>query len=326
MRRETPAIRLCQVVTTQILAALALAAGADLRADGLQTFVTRLLQGRAGAVIVSDPNTGRILALWNPQSAFREAYPPGSTAKLVVSAAALEEKAILPSDTIFCRRVPRLLGESFHCVHAPTVSPFDLAGALAYSCNYFFSELSTRLSAPALAHWFSVFGFGTSGEEGSPGEVSIPDKPKGKALAALGELGVTATPAQVLLAYSAIATHGSVFSLIMPGQNKAPSLDRVVALHDSTFTVLRQGLRDCVVNGSCRAAAVAGVTVAGRTGTAPALDGSRATHAWFVGYAPAESPQIAVVVFLKRGTGGANAAPLAARILQRYFQRQPHTP
>ena len=209
----------------------ALAGAPDLRAaESLQTFINHLMTGKAGAVIVSDPRTGRILALWNPQTAFKEAYTPGSTAKLVVSAAALEEGIISPSEKIMCRRVPRLLGESFHCSHPPADQPFDLAEALANSCNYFFSELSTRLSSSALAHWYGVFGFGVAGEEAAPGEVLIPDKPRGKALAALGEQGVTATPAQVLSAYSAIAADGQVFGLIMPGQRKAPSLDRVVPL------------------------------------------------------------------------------------------------
>ncbi len=77
--------------------------------------------------------------------------------------------------------------------------------------------------------------------------------------------------------------------------------------------------------GSCRAAAVPGVAVAGKTGTAPALDGSHVTHAWFVGYAPADAPEVALVVFLKRGTGGADAAPLAAQILQPVFRpKAPH--
>jgi cell division protein FtsI/penicillin-binding protein 2 len=225
-----------------------------------------------------------------------------------------------------CRRVPRLVGESFHCSHPPAVAPFDLAGALANSCNYFFSELSARLSSSALAHWYAVFGFGAAGEEAPPGEVLIPDKPREKALAALGEQGVTATPAQVLLAYSAVAMHGKVFRLIMPGRREAPSIDREVPLRESTLAVLAEGLRDCVTKGSCRAAAVPGVTVAGKTGTAPAPDGSRVTHAWFVGYAPVDAPEVALVIFLKRGTGGADAAPLAARILRQYFAQKPHTP
>ena len=83
---------------------------------------------------------------------------------------------------------------------------------------------------------------------------------------------------------------------------------------------------DCVEKGTCRAAAVPGVTVAGKTGTGPALDGSRVTHAWFVGYAPVGAPEVALVVFLKRGTGGANAAPLAGRILKQYFAQKANTP
>jgi peptidoglycan glycosyltransferase len=327
MRRIAVAFQLCQVSGSLAFLLAALAGGADLRAaESLQTFVSRLVQEKAGAVIVSDPRTGRILALGNPQSAFQEAYPPGSTAKLVVSAAALEEGIISPSEKILCRRVPRLLGEAYHCSHPPAIVPFDLAGALANSCNYFFSELSTRLSSSALAHWYGVFGFGAAGGEAAPGEVLIPDNPRGKALAALGEQGVTATPAQVLLAYSAIAARGKVFRLIMPGQRKAPSLDRVVALRPTSFAVLTEGLRECVQKGSCLAAAVPGLTVAGKTGTASALDGSRMTHAWFVGYAPVEEPEVALVLLLKRGTGGADAAPLAARIFRQYFAQKPHTP
>src|SRR5208282_6671904 len=172
MRRISVAFQLCKSSGSLAILLAALAGGSDLRAaESLQSFVSRIFQGKAGAVIVSDPRTGRILALWNPQIAFKEAYTPGSTAKLVVSAAALEEGIISPSERIMCRRVPRLLGESFHCSHPPADQPFDLAEALANSCNYFFSELSTRLSSSALAHWYGVFGFGAAGEEAAPGEV-----------------------------------------------------------------------------------------------------------------------------------------------------------
>lgn len=327
MRGNSVSIRFRQAITGLVLILIILAGVPNLpAAESLQVFVNRLLLGKAGAIIVSDPRTGQILAVANPQSAFRETYTPGSTAKLVVGTAALEDGVISPSQSIYCRRVPRLLGESFHCSHPPAAAPYNMAEALAQSCNYFFSELSARLSAAALAHWYGVFGFGAAEEGEAAGEVDIPDKPRGKALAALGDSGVTATPAQVLLAYSAIAMHGNVFSLIMPGQQKAPSLDRVVTLHDRTFAVLARGLRDCVAHGSCQAAAIPGVSVAGKTGTAPAQDGSRVTHAWFVGYAPAESPQVAVVILLDHGTGGANAAPMAARILAHYFASKRHTP
>jgi cell division protein FtsI/penicillin-binding protein 2 len=327
MQRNSAVFQPYKFCGTLVVLLAALVGATNLRAAGnLQTFVSHLLPERAGAVIVSDPRTGRILAVCNPQSAFKEAYPPGSTAKLVVSAAALEEGVISPSERILCRRIPRLLGESYHCSHPPRDLPFDLAGALANSCNYFFSELSTRVSSSALAHWYAVFGFGVAGEEASPGEVLIPDNPREKALAALGEQGVTATPAQLLSAYSAIGVQGRVLRFIMPGQRKAPGLDRVISLRKSTLTVLMEGLRECVKTGTCHAAAIPDVTIAGKTGTARSLDGSHVTHAWFVGYAPADAPEVALVIFLKRGTGGADAAPLAARILSQYFAQKSHTP
>ncbi len=313
------------VVAAILLATLT--SGPNLRgAQNLQSFVSRLLSQKDGAAILSDPRTGRIIAVVNPQLGFDEAYPPGSTAKIVTSAAALEEGAIAPSETILCRRVPRLLGEAHHCSHPPAELPFDLAGALANSCNYFFSELSVRLSASALAHWYAAFGFGATDKTAPSDKVIISDNPRDKALAALGERGITATPSQVLLAYSAIPEQGKVFKLTPHGEYKAASLDRVIALKKETLSVLSEGLRECVTAGSCRAAAIPGVSVAGKTGTASAEDGSRVTHAWFVGYAPASDPEIALVIFLKRGTGGANAAPLAAQILREYFSERAHMP
>jgi hypothetical protein len=85
------AIQLCKFSGSVAILLAALACGSDLRAaEDLQTFVTHLMHEKVGAIIVSNPRTGRILAIWNPPGAIKEAYAPGSTAKLVVSAAALE--------------------------------------------------------------------------------------------------------------------------------------------------------------------------------------------------------------------------------------------
>lgn len=268
-----------------------------------------------------------MLAIWHPRTAFHHAFPPGSAAKLVESAAALEEGAISPSERIFCRRVPELLGEGYHCSHPAAEGPFTLASALANSCNYFFAQLSVRLSPEALAHWYKVFGFGSS--EGAwqahvtASRIHIPTDAAEKARAALGEGSVAATPAQLLLAYSAIATRGKVFQLRQSSDGQgAPVRLRRVRLQQRTLEVLAEGLEECVRSGTCQAAAVPGVRVAGKTGTATARDGSGATHAWFVGYAPADAPEVALVVFLERGTGMRDAAPLAGQILKYYFAQK----
>ncbi|MBI1983684.1 MAG: hypothetical protein HYS61_05755 [Acidobacteria bacterium] len=300
--------------------------------EDLQSFLDNLMTGRRGAVLVANPATGEILAVWNAKAAFGNTYPPGSTAKLVEAAALLEERKLAPAERLSCRGVPELLGESHRCSHPRVGFPFDLKTALAYSCNYFFSAMSVRLPASSLAHWYGVFGFGTPVEnqvsESNPGRVRIPEEAPRKALAALGEDTVLVTPAQLLLAYSAVATRGKVMRVRKPGKRTEdpPRPLRELDLRPETFDVLSEGLEACVQSGTCQAAAVSGVRVAGKTGTATALDRSGATHAWFAGYAPADSPEIALVVFLERGTGAHDAAPLAGEILRRYFQSEARKP
>ncbi len=297
------------------------------REPSLQSFVVALMRGQRGAAIVTNPRTGEVLAVSNPQIAFDRVFPPGSTAKLVESAAALEEGLITPQDRILCRGVPELLGDAFHCTHPPSAEPFTLCSALANSCNYFFATLSMRLSSASLAHWYAVFGFGEPasglGRESPPGLVRVGQDAAGKARSALGEQTILVTPAQLLLAYSAVATGGDVFPLRRPGRHQLdPSYAgpvRRVRLKRETREVLAGGLEDCVRSGTGHAAALPGIRIAGKTGTATALDGSGATHAWFAGYAPARAPRIALVVFLERGTGARDAAPLAGRIFRYCF-------
>ena len=288
----------------------------------LQILLNTRMGHRQGTVLISNPLTGEVLAAWNLLVAFDRTVPPGSTAKLVTAAAALEEGVMTPEDRILCRRVPRLLGEPFHCAHPPAIGPYTLMSALAYSCNYFFAELGTRLTPGALARWYAAFGFGQRLDaldaRHASGLVRIGESNEAKARAAIGESTILATPAQLLLAYSAIATGGPVYRLWQRSSKPAgaPHLSRRVRLQQKTLGTLRAGFEQCVESGTGQGAAVPGVKVAGKTGTATAIGGS---HAWFVGYAPADKPDVAIVVFLERGTGAADAAPLAGQILKEYF-------
>jgi penicillin-binding protein 2 len=94
-------------------------------------------------------------------------------------------------------------------------------------------------------------------------------------------------------------------------------------VEDANLQVVRAGMRRSVTDGVAKNAAVAGVDVAGKTGTAefgPQLsNGKYETHGWFVGFAPYDNPEIAVVVFVQRGSGGNDASPAAAKILDYYF-------
>ena len=297
------------------------------KTNTLQSYLNVLVANQRGSAIVINPATGQILAAWNLESAVRDAYPPGSAAKIVEAAAALEEGVLVPGDRIVCRGVPPLLGASYRCAHPPAREGLTLRPALANSCNYFFAAVSLRLSAEALLHWYSVFGFGSAqtldGNPTGPGRVARASGARSKALEAVGAQDVLATAAQLLEAYCLIANRGSAPRLwtdAPPLSSSAP--ERQITLRPVTYASILGGLVDCVRSGTCQAAAVRGVEVAGKTGTATAGDGSGATHAWFAGFAPAEHPRIALVIFLDRGTGAHSAAPLAGRLLRHFFAVQ----
>lgn len=286
--------------------------------DSVQAGINKIMVGTGGAAIVSDPRSGRILAVWNRRVIFQQAFPPGSTAKLVTSAVALENNLIAPEEKLNCRRVPALLGEAYRCSHPDALEPFTIISALANSCNFYFAALSTRLDAATLLRGYTLFGFGAGSQQVDRPPLRISSEPAAKGRAAVGEMPVLVTPAEILLAYSAVATRGTVYRLHR-GKARAATVLRTVRLKPSTWQTLAEGLEECVRSGTCQEAAVRGVRVVGKTGTAGGSDGSGFTHAWFAGYAPADSPEVAIVVFLNRGTGSRDAAPLAGRILRHYF-------
>jgi len=301
--------------TTAVLLTLS-AARAE---DRFQARVREVMGATGGAAIVSDPRNGAILAIWNRRRVFQQASPPGSVAKLVTSAIALENNLITPDERLHCRRVPLLLGEPYHCSHPAALESFTIAAALANSCNYFFAALSTRLDAATLTRGYAMFGFGASAQQVDRPPLRISSEPAAKARAALGDRPVLVTPAEILIAYSAVATRGTVYDLHQE-RAKPASIARTVRLKPSTWQTLGDGLEQCVSVGTCQAAAVPGIRVAGKTGTASLSDGSGLTHAWFAGYAPADAPEVAMVIFLPRGTGARDAAPLAGEILRAYFE------
>jgi penicillin-binding protein 2 len=166
----------------------------------------------------------------------------------------------------------------------------------------------------------------------------------------IGQGFLTATPLQVLSAYAAIANNGVLMQPHLVSQvtdadgnviqRFTPKAIRTLPISPENMAVVKQGL-DAVVNsdtGTGKAAQVPGVHIAGKTGTAEYCDdlarkngdcyvGHQPTHAWFAAYAPAEDPEIAVLVFIYNGgEGSARAAPVAQKILQYYFERKNQPP
>ncbi len=153
----------------------------------------------------------------------------------------------------------------------------------------------------------------------------------------IGQGYVATTPLQMLLATATVANGGNVMvprvvrdvidsagRVVRPFE---PKVARNVGISDDNLAIMREAMRQAVSAsyGTATSAAIDGVSVAGKTGTAefgPDLGGGHYdSHGWFAGFAPADDPQIAVVVFLQKGNGAKDAAPVAGRIFDYYFNR-----
>jgi penicillin-binding protein A len=340
----------------------------------LQETAAEALGSRPGAVAALNPQTGEVLALAaNPSfdpnvlsshdgKAIREAwkrlnadpskpllsaatddfFPPGSTFKIVVAAAALEN-GITP-ETSFPNPpeldLPQTTStlENFggdHCLGgAPEIT---LAQALEVSCNVAFAEIGLELGAERLSEQARAFGFsGDIGfdlpfQEGNfPPAESFADDLPGVAFSAIGQKDVRTNVLHLALVAGAIGNGGVMMQPTLVREVRDP-LGRVVRrLRPQVFgepmsppsaAELTRMMQSVVESGTGTAAQIPGVNVAGKTGTAQNPGGD--PHAWFVAFAPAEQPTIAVAVAVLNGgdlgseaTGGAVAAPIARTVME----------
>jgi penicillin-binding protein 2 len=199
---------------------------------------------------------------------------------------------------LMCKRTVSIGGHKLDCTHPATPEPLTPASALAYSCNSYFTSVATRLTPAQLHDSFVRSGFnsasGLSSDEVA-GNVALAHSPDELQLQAIGEWGISLTPLELLRGYLDLARLAS-------------------ADPNGKLSPLFEGLQQSVAYGMARMAQPdAPIKVAGKTGTALSDEGPW-THAWFAGYAPAENPQIVLVVFLEKGHGGSDAAGVAREI------------
>lgn len=273
-------------------------------------------------------------------------YPPGSTLKLVTAAAGLESGTITVHTRLqACTGGMQFGNRVFHCWAEEGHGALNLMGAIAQSCDVYFYQLGQRVGLNTWSKFARIFGFGRpagvdlEGEEG--GLVPSSDyynKRYGKRKwspnlivnLSVGQGEVLVTPLQLAVFAGLIGMDGVwyqphlVKAIELPASGhamKRSSEARYISgISKRTFGVLQKAMAD-VVNGAwgtARAAAIEGVTVAGKTGTAQNPHGD--DHAWFICYAPADDPVIAVAVIVENGgKGSAVAAPLAKRVLEAYL-------
>lgn len=366
--------RLADVVTGTEPAGASLELTID---PAVQAAAVEALGDRTGAAVALDPRTGAILAMvsrpsYDPNAlsshqlaAVDEAYtaladdptrplvnraiggdlyPPGSTFKLVMAAAALESGDYQPDTELEGGRTYTLPGTETTLPNfgGAACDPGDtptLAESVQVSCNTSFAWLAGELGADAIREQAEAFGFG------EPLEVpmavtpsSYPDQLDDAqlALTGIGQYDVRETPMQVAMISAAIANGGVTMTPYLVEEVRDSDLEvietsepraRSRAISSATATELTEMMRAVVERGSGQAAAIQGIPVAGKTGTAEFGDAG-AAHAWFTGFAPADDPQIAVAVIVESATdnwtgetGGQVAAPIARAMLEAGVQR-----
>lgn len=274
------------------------------RAASFQATVGQVMAGRSGTAVVVDVESGRVLASYRIEIAAQRLVLPGSTVKPFTLRALLEAKAVRPEARLVCPLKLNLAGHRMDCSHPRMPQPMDAASALAHSCNSYFAQFAARVDDATLIRAFEQAGLtsatGFVARE-TIGRVLPSQTAEGHSLKALGAADLQVTPLGLLGAYRRLA------------------LARRQETSDDALQPVFAGLEASVNLGMAHAASVEGMAVAGKTGTVRAAEGNW-THAWFAGYAPAERPEIAVVVFLERGTGAADATPVARQIFEAFHR------
>jgi cell division protein FtsI/penicillin-binding protein 2 len=238
--------------------------------------LSHALQGTSATALVLDQATGRVLA--EVEAPVNQEAPslPGSAIKPLLLAYALEHGIVREDMEVYCRPSLRVAGRGLPCTHPAERPAFTAERALAESCNTWFAELGRRFTGEqleaALDHWrlphFPMADAGVDHRE----------------LTALGLRGVQVSPLDLARAYRELV-------------RETPPDSAVV-----------RGLRGSVSYGMAHPAAVAGMTILGKTGTARDT-GAAWTHGWFAGALPG---RLVLVVYMPRGDGG-TAAALARR-------------
>jgi penicillin-binding protein A len=287
------------------------------------------LAGRLGGVAALDPRTGEVRALAG--IAFSAPQPPGSTFKIVTTTAALENDVVKPSTEFPVETHAVIDGVELENANGEACGG-SFRNSFAHSCNSVFAPMGVEIGAGPLVDAAERYGWNAPAT--IPGEVAstLPpaaeiDTPLEVASTAIGQFETLATPLQMASVAQTIASRGVRHPPTLSAGERPPSArvtSRRVARTIGSLMI------DVVAYGTGTAAAIPGVRVAGKTGTAE-LEDTRDpetgetlppdptnTDAWFTAYAPAGRPRIVVAVMLVRaGAGGATAAPAARVVLDR---------
>jgi peptidoglycan glycosyltransferase len=288
-----------------------------------------------GQALKADPNQPDL------PRAYRERYAPGSTFKAVTASVALEAGIVTPDQPVFpsIRELDLPQTDSTLSNFGGQTCGGDLAESFRRSCNTTFGQIGLDLGngfVPGMER-FGIYDAPPldlspgAAESGGPPANSFQSNMPNFAFAGIGQGDVFTTPLQMALVAAGVANGGGIMRPHVMAEVTDANGGTVRSFDDSTWKTATSPataqtvngmMVDVVQRGTGGSARIAGVTVAGKTGTAQAPGG--APHTWFICFAPAENPEVAVAVIVERGgvsggdgaTGGAVAAPLARQMLE----------
>lgn len=319
----------------------------------LQNKAWDLLAGRRGAVVVLNPATGAVLAIAGRPSydpnliesdwhniagvegllvnrASQGRYPPGSTFKIITTAGALSSGVAKPTSVYDGPAVLPVYGGKVTNFADQDQGRMTLEKAFTKSTNTIFAQVGLDLGAARLVGAAQDFGFNSQPPFDLPAATSlIPEAASMDkvmtAWTAVGQGRTLATPLQMALTAAAIGEGGKIYRPWLTEfvrdyeggvrYQARPRLWRR-ATDAATAAKVKKMMAAAVKDGTGRAAWLQAVAVAGKTGTAE-VGGGKPPHAWFVGFAPADHPKVAVAVLVENGgLGGRTAAPIAKEIFK----------
>lgn len=297
--------------------------------EGILAYIEGLSEDEKDAAYAKELNR-----LWR-NKAVVDTYEPGSTFKAIVAAAALEEGAVSLSDSFFCGGSKTVSGVDIHCHKRTGHGPESFREGVQNSCNPVFMEIGARLGTEKFRKYYSSFGFGEVTGFELPGEAEGIFFSKEQmrdlelATSSFGQ-GFNVTPLQMITAVSAIANGGH---LMKPYIVKQINDENGNAIHITeptevrqvisaeTSRIMRDVLEGVVANGGGKNAYVKGYRVAGKTGTSEKQPrGNQKYVASFLGFAPADDPQIACIVLLDEPVGDYYGSMIAAPVVGRIME------
>ena len=273
-------------------------------------------------------------------------YAPGSTFKIVTATAAIDTGAYTPESTVSGRNNILVSGKLLQNDNGESFGPITLTYALAHSVNTVWAQVAEHVGKRMLARYMGRFGFDRKPQLDYPAdEMSASGEHVGESIVAptsplvdVGRLGIgqdklAVTPLQMAEVVAAVANRGTLMvphltQRIVDAEGRtvqriSPRVQSVV-MKPSTAAAVTSMMEAVVKEGTGTAAQIPGIQVAGKTGTAETQFGNAINNVWFIAFAPAADPKVAVAVTLKAvpGEGATFAAPVARQVIESLLRSQ----